>query len=121
MGQQKITEKAVTQNLPETAHVLITQPIDQADGSVVESLRRVPLSAFMEKFGGYSSGGQPTAVATAADMTDTGKLYLYTGTEEGWNNGHWYYYYDGNWVDGGQYGATDASGVGIVEVTITEV
>lgn len=43
----KITEKAVSQKLLETAHVLITQPTQQEDGTTKELLRRVPLSVFL--------------------------------------------------------------------------
>lgn len=47
MGQQKITEKDVAQKLLESANVLVTQPMEQEDGSIKESLRRVPLAVFL--------------------------------------------------------------------------
>jgi len=53
---------------------------------------------------GSGSGGQPTPVTLASDMTDTSKVYLYTGSESGYNAGHVYYYDGSAWVDGGQYG-----------------
>ena len=49
-------------------------------------------------------GGQPTPVSHASDMTDTSKIYLYTGSESGYNSGHIYYYDGSVWVDGGEYG-----------------
>lgn len=41
--------------------------------------------------------------ATAADMTDTSKVYIYTGSETGYNFGHWYYWNGSAWTDGGAY------------------
>lgn len=49
------------------------------------------------------SGGSPVPVASAADMTDEGKTYLYLGSEDGYAFAHWYYY-DGEWKDSGVYG-----------------
>lgn len=42
-----------------------------------------------------------TPVSTAAGMTDHNVVYLYTGTESGWNQGHMYYYNGTAWVDAG--------------------
>lgn len=49
----------------------------------------------------------PTVVDSAAEMTDPYKIYVYMGSELGYNPNHWYYYdFDTNlWVDGGVYGA----------------
>lgn len=46
MARSKITEKEVADTLLENAHVLVTQPEEDADGNEVESLRRVPLDVF---------------------------------------------------------------------------
>lgn len=46
----------------------------------------------------------PLTANTAAGMTDTNKVYVYTGTTGGgYTNGHWYYYKNGAWTDGGAY------------------
>lgn len=58
-------------------------------------------------------GGAPTPVATAAGMTDATKIYLYTGSETGYNAGHWYYYSGGQWVDGGAYGEAASMSAGV--------
>ncbi len=50
-----------------------------------------------------SAIGAPLVAATAADMTNTSKVYVYVGSEEGYTNGNWYYYEDGAWLSGGQY------------------
>ena len=47
MAQTKITEKEILQTLLNSANVLVTQQVAQEDGSMKESLRRVPLSVFM--------------------------------------------------------------------------
>lgn len=52
-----------------------------------------------------AQGGHPFQAATVAAMTDTTKIYVYTGSEAGYTNGDWYYYNGSNWVSGGVYNA----------------
>lgn len=47
--------------------------------------------------------GSPLVAATKAAMTDTNKIYVYTGSESGMTAGNWYYYNGSNWVSGGVY------------------
>lgn len=47
--------------------------------------------------------GSPLTAALEADMLDTSRVYVYTGSETGMIFGHWYYYEDGEWEDGGVY------------------
>ena len=47
--------------------------------------------------------GSPLIAATAAEMTDTSKIYVYTGSETGYTNGNWYYYNGSAWTSGGVY------------------
>lgn len=47
--------------------------------------------------------GSPLTSNTKAGMTDTTKVYVYTGSESGMTNGHWYYYNGSAWTDGGVY------------------
>jgi len=49
--------------------------------------------------------GAPRKAATASAMTDVTKIYVYVGSESGYNNGHWYFYNDSEWEDGGVYNA----------------
>jgi len=58
-------------------------------------------------------GGAPTPAATVSAMADTSKIYLYTGSETGYNAGHWYYYSNGSWVDGGAYGEAASMSAGV--------
>ena len=44
----------------------------------------------------------PLIAATAAEMINTKKIYVYTGSEEGYKYGYWYYYENG-WKVGGIY------------------
>ena len=48
--------------------------------------------------------GSPVVANTAAAMVDSTKVYVYTGSETGYNNGHWYYFDGSDWADGGEYG-----------------
>lgn len=49
--------------------------------------------------------GPPLVAQTKAKMTDTGKIYVYTGSESGMINGNWYYWNGTAWVSGGVYNA----------------
>ena len=50
--------------------------------------------------------GAPLTASQASDMVDNTKIYVYTGNEEGYQTGHWYYYNGNTWVDGGSYNAS---------------
>lgn len=48
--------------------------------------------------------GAPLTASTSSAMTDTSRVYVYTGTTGGgFTNGHWYYYNGSAWTDGGTY------------------
>lgn len=49
------------------------------------------------------ASGHATTANTAADMTDTTRIYVYTGSESGYTAGNWYYYDGSVWISGGQY------------------
>lgn len=52
--------------------------------------------------------GTPLTASTASDMTDTDKVYIYTGTETGYTAGNWYYWNGTEWTSGGIYNTSDA-------------
>ena len=56
-------------------------------------------------------GGSPLVANTASAMTDTTKVYLYTGNETGYTFGDWYYYNGSAWTDGGAYGSGSGGGL----------
>ena len=47
--------------------------------------------------------GSPLQASTISAMTNEEKIYVYTGNESGYTNGHWYYYNGITWTDGGVY------------------
>ena len=51
--------------------------------------------------------GAPAVAATVSAMTDTDKIYVYTGSESGYTYGNWYYYDSDSsaWTSGGVYNA----------------
>ena len=49
----------------------------------------------------------PLMAATAAEMVNTKKIYVYTGNETGYNHGYWYYYDNSQWKPGGIYSAVN--------------
>ena len=50
--------------------------------------------------------GSPLNATEAADMTETNRVYVYTGSETGYTAGDWYYYDGSDWVDGGAYNSS---------------
>lgn len=44
---------------------------------------------------------------TVASMTDKEQIYVYTGTEEGYTFGNWYYWDGTAWTSGGIYNASE--------------
>lgn len=60
--------------------------------------------------------GQPVVVTDSADMDDELTIYLYMGSEEGYNADHWYYYDGTEWVDGGEYVANPV----LIDDTLTQ-
>lgn len=52
------------------------------------------------------SVGSPLVAATKSAMTNTNKIYVYTGSESGMTNGNWYYHNGSAWVSGGVYNAS---------------
>lgn len=52
-----------------------------------------------------NSGSHANVAKTVSEMVDDTRVYVYVGSETGYNYGHWYYYDDTNeqWVDGGIY------------------
>ena len=51
------------------------------------------------------SFGAPLTATLTADMLDHTRVYVYTGSETGMSNGHWYYWDGSAWTDGGVYNA----------------
>jgi hypothetical protein len=64
------------------------------------------------------SGGAPTQAQTVAQMVDTSKVYLYTGSEEGYIFGAWYHYDGTDWVYGGMYGEAASMSAGVKEALL---
>lgn len=62
-------------------------------------------------------GATPQAANTISEMSDRKKIYVYTGSEDGYVFGNWYYYNKDNnkWMPGGQY----ASGI-VIDDTLTK-
>ena len=50
--------------------------------------------------------GSPLTASTAAGMIDKIRVYVYTGSEIGYTNGHWYYWDGTAWTDGGTYNSS---------------
>lgn len=47
--------------------------------------------------------GAPLIAATAAEMTNKERVYVYVGSQSGYTKGNWYYWNGSSWVSGGVY------------------
>ena len=64
------------------------------------------INSSLEEKANKSDIGSPLIANTVASMTDTSKVYVYTGSETGYTNGNWYSYNGTSWVSGGVYNST---------------
>lgn len=81
--QRKAADEKLQENIDDAAENLQTQ---------VNALKGV--------------SGAPLVAETVAGMTDTDRVYVYVGNEEGYTSGNWYYYDGEAWVSGGVYNST---------------
>lgn len=92
-----------------TAPIRITIEPASVDAGAVPS--DTQLEGYVEQCKQYAETakdeayGSPLTAATAAAMTDQRRVYVYTGSETGYTNGHWYYHNGSAWTDGGVYNA----------------
>lgn len=89
-------------------------------GSVSDSVdvgTEVPeaMSSWADAIVSAGAGGQPTVTTSASAMADHNTIYLYTGSESGYTNGHIYYWNGSAWTDGGAYGGGSSSGSGLTD------
>ena len=79
----------------------------QAAGSAKTAAEAAQEAAELAKNYAQTFTGAPRAAGSAAQMTDTSLIYVYTGTTSGaLTNGHWYYWDGSAWADGGVYNST---------------
>ena len=92
-----------------TAQIRITVEPAAVDAGAVPS--DTQLEGYVEQCKQYAESakneayGSPLTATTAAGMTDQSRVYVYTGPETGYTNGHWYYHNGSAWTDGGVYNA----------------
>ena len=60
------------------------------------------------------ANGSPLTASSVSEMTDTSRVYVNT------SNGHWYYYNEDNWYDGGVYQATEISNDSITPLNLLD-
>lgn len=109
----------------------------RAAAVTAEATARANADAAMqtEILGLQNAVGGPNVAATVAAMTDTSKVYVYTGSEAGYTAGDWYYWNGSAWVSGGVYNSTavqtdptlsvagmpaDAAACGVIKSTFYE-
>lgn len=75
----------------------------QVDAAVSRALAGGAIDQAIEAL--QASVGSPLTAATAADMTDKSKVYVYAGSEAGYTAGDWYFWDGAAWTSGGVYNA----------------
>ena len=83
---------------------------DAQSTEITESLYN-KLVNIVKTYTSQSASGAPTPVSSSSLMTDPATTYLYTGSEDGYIKGDWYYLSNGEPQHGGTYGVgvTDSS------------
>lgn len=83
---------------------------DAQSTEITESLYN-KLVNIVKTYASQSASGAPTPVPSSSLMTDPKTIYLYTGSEDNFIKGDWYYFSNGELQHGGTYGVgvTDGS------------
>ena len=94
--------------------VISRQKLDKIEDGIYETyeLSKDNSSQIKER-ARKSEIGTPLIANTISEMTDTTKVYVYVGNEEGYTNGNWYSYNGSSWVSGGVY---NSQGVGFKQI-----
>lgn len=69
-----------------------------------------PMEQWADAIVSAGAGGQPTVATSVSAMADHNTIYLYTGSEAGYSNGHIYYWDGSAFADGGAYGGSGGGG-----------
>lgn len=89
---------------------------DEAAENAVEAVMPTLQGIFDDRYAFKSAIGSPLVASTAAEMTDTNKIYVYVGDETGYTSGNWYYYDGTAWVSGGVYNSVAV----VTDTTLTQ-
>jgi hypothetical protein len=92
MAEKRIIDLAETTQFSSTDYLVVD--------SETNGTKKMPTSLITNAI------GAPFKASTVAEMTDTSRVYVYTGSESGYTSGNWYYYNGSSWVSGGVYNAT---------------
>lgn len=77
--------------------------IAQLQTSVTEQLADIREEVRADITAISAAVGSPLVATTVAGMTDHEKIYVYTGSEQGYTAGNWYYWNGTAWTSGGVY------------------
>ena len=77
---------------------------DAQSTEITESLYN-KLVNIVKTYASQSASGAPTLASSSSLMTDPKTIYLYTGSEDNYIKGDWYYFLGGQLQHGGTYGA----------------
>ena len=107
---------------------VVTNPVYIAIGDTVIDTEAIEssseFSALQEallKVNNLSSNASPLMANTVADMTDSTRCYVYTGTEEGYSKGYLYYWNGTAWTKGWLYQSEKANAVDVTMADGTDL
>ena len=102
----QITEDGETKTV-ETIKIPVTAAKEPDDYVFYDNIPVVTYSSLETEIDRLRAAvGSPLVAATAAEMTDYDKVYVYVGSETGYTFGNWYYYDGSAWTSGGVYNST---------------
>ena len=106
-GQAQVQLRYVINEVCVMSQIFIANISDSVDiGTDIPE----PMEAWADAIIRASSGGQPTVVTSSSAITNHSTIYLYMGSESGYNYNHVYYWDGTSWKDGGAYGGGTGSG-----------
>ena len=107
---------------------VVSNPVYIAIGDTVIDTEAIEssneFSALQEallKVNNLSSNASPLMANTVADMTDSTRCYVYTGTEEGYSKGYLYYWNGTAWTKGWLYQSEKANAVDVTMADGTDL
>ena len=107
---------------------VVSNPVYIAIGDTVIDTEAIEssneFSALQEallKVNNLSSNASPLMANTVADMTDSTRCYVYTGTEEGYSKGYIYYWNGTAWTKGWLYQSEKANATNVTMADGTTV
>jgi glycerophosphoryl diester phosphodiesterase len=109
--------ESITSSLVEKAK---QSDLNTTNANVALKADKTTTNNLQSQISGLASGA-PKPVTLVSQMTDTTKIYVYTGNEAGYTAGNWYYWNGTAWTSGGIYQSAGISNKAIFQRNTSSV